>query len=246
MKPLIAQIDLGNVEDIVLISDVHANLPALDAVLRAIPDDAVIVCAGDLVGYYVEPNEVCELLREKSVLCIKGNHDKYVLGELDYNLERESKYRVVATQQVLTAENREWLSSLPDMLELKVGPANGVEVAGGGSQRAILIAHGSPDSVEEYIYPDTSLEKLRSVEQDCLVLGHTHHPMCRYLDDLMVVNPGSVGQARDRIVGACYATLNSKTGVVEFGRVQYNVGEYQQLLENQGLEKSAIDILSRC
>lgn len=226
---------------IYLISDLHSNLPALEAVLNEIPKDALIVCAGDLLGYYLEPNEVCDLLKARSVLCIQGNHDKYVLGELDYPASREEKYRIIATRQVLTAANRKWLAALPDTLLLK-GCQTSADVI---AAAPILVAHGSPRSVEEYIYPDTPIDFLTEDTPSFLVLGHTHHPMVRQVGAHVIINPGSVGQVRDRIPGASYASIEPLSGQVSFYRAAYGVTAYQSHLEDAGVDSSMIKILSR-
>lgn len=228
-------------EPVYIISDIHSNLPALEAVLREIPTDALVVCAGDVVGYYLEPNEVCDLLKARSVLCIQGNHDKYVLGELDYPAGREEMYRIIATRQVLTAANRKWLEALPDALLLEEHPAStGILAA-----PVIRVVHGSPRSVEEYLYPDTPIDFLTEGTPSFLVLGHTHHPMKRLTGGLTIVNPGSVGQVRDRIPGACYASIEPLLGNVTFYRATYPVAAYQRSLGAAGVHHSMIAILSR-
>lgn len=196
---------------------------------------------GDLVGYYLDPNEICERLRALSVVCIKGNHDKYVLGELNYHSSREQKYRVAHTREALSAENRAWLASLPDAVTIEVSDNDSL------SPRCsrIRMAHGSPRSVEEYIYPDTAIDFLETDEYEMLVLGHTHHPMKRKVGALTVINPGSVGQVRDRKPGASYAMLEPFLMTVEFQRATYDVTGYQRRLVEAGIQESMIQILSR-
>lgn len=224
-----------------LIADIHSNLPALEAVLAEAASTSPILCMGDLTGYYLEPNEICERMRSKSAICIKGNHDKYVLGELDYPVSREEKYRVMTNRLLLTPENRQWLAALPDAVEIEV-----LETKVDGTRQArIHMAHGSPRSVEEYIYPDTPIDFLETDKAEMLVLGHTHHPMKRQAGRLIVINPGSVGQARDRKIGASYAMLEPFSGEVEFHRVIYDVAEYQRRLIEAGVQQSMVQILSR-
>jgi len=227
---------------LVLTADVHSNLVALDAVLAETGQAGIIVCAGDITGYYTEPNEVCERLREAAAICIKGNHDKYILGELDYPASREEKYRVIANRQVLTTENRDWLAGLPGQVTLHVSPSNAVLP---DQSVEVLIAHGSPRDVEEYVYPDTSIDFLERDEPGFLVLGHTHHPMSRRAGALHVINPGSVGQVRDRMPGASYAVLQPSSGKVRFCRAHYDVPAYQRHLTHEGVHSSMVQILSR-
>jgi len=227
---------------LILMADVHSNCVALEAVLAETEAGDVLICAGDLTGYYTEPNEVCERLRELSVICIKGNHDKYVLGELDYPASREEKYRVLANRQALSAENREWLAGLPDTATLVLTDKSGATNA---DPVVVRVAHGSPRDVEEYVYPDTSIDFLTSDEPGFLVLGHTHHPMSRQAGALNVINPGSVGQVRDRKPGASFASLLPFSGKLDFRRAAYDVGAYQHHLTQEGVHSSMVQILSR-
>ena len=209
--------------------------------MSEVASTSTILCMGDLTGYYLEPNEVCERLRSVSAICIKGNHDKYVLEELDYPASREERYRVIANRLSLTAENRQWLSALPDAVQIEV-----LETGVGGRRHGrIHMAHGSPRCVEEYIYPDTPIDFLETDEPETLILGHTHHPMIRRARALTVINPGSVGQARDRIPGASYAMLEPFSGKLEFHRVIYDVAGYQKRLIEAGVSQSMTQILSR-
>lgn len=226
---------------LVLISDVHANLPALEAALAAIGQVAAgtaVVCAGDVVGYYTEPNEVCKLLRERGVLCIRGNHDAYVLGLLPYPAQREAKYRVTWTRERLTEENTRWLASLPTAVR--------VEVAGPVAWPAIHVRHASCVNEETYLYPDTEITDAWYGDERVLVLGHTHHAMVREArPGRVIVNPGSVGQPRDRQPGAAYAILDAAHGSVLLRRAAYDVERYQQRLREACLEEDMVALLAR-
>lgn len=226
---------------VALISDVHANLPALEAALEAIEKShacAAVLCAGDVVGYYTEPNEVCQLLRERGVLCIRGNHDAYVLGMLPYPAQRESKYRVIWTRERLTEENTRWLAGLPTTVT--------VEFAGPALWPTIQVRHASCVDEETYLYPDTEITDAWAGEDRVQVLGHTHHAMVRELrPGRLIVNPGSVGQPRDRQPGAAYAILDVRHGSVLHRRAVYDVQRYQQRLRNAGVEEDMLALLSR-
>jgi predicted phosphodiesterase len=224
------------------ISDIHSNLPALKAVLSEIPDDSLIFCAGDIVGYYLEPNEVCNLLKARSVFCIQGNHDKYVLGKLAYCQSKEFKYRIIETREKLTNSNLQWLNELPDCINILLKNNLNLNYS---RDISITIAHGSPRNVEEYIYPDTPIDFLIDDTNNFLILGHTHHPMERHAGSRVVINPGSVGQARDRIPGACFASIELLTRKVNFHRITYQIEKYQSQLINIGYDSSMIKILSR-
>lgn len=225
-----------------LISDIHANLPALMAVLQIIPKDCLVICAGDIVGYYINPNEVCSILRDRDVLCIQGNHDKYVLGTLNYSPDRDQKYRTELTRQVLSQDNKDWIASLPDLLHIqfRTDPLDIFSAA-----VSIHVAHGTPTDIEEYVYPDTPIDFLSTEDSDVLVLGHTHHPMLRHAGEISVVNPGSVGQPRDRIQTASIASIDLASMKIQFCRVPYCVDKYEQSLRSAGVHPSMIEILSR-
>src|SRR5471030_730956 len=97
---------------IALISDIHANLAALEAVLADMPAVDRIVCCGDLVGYYDQPNEVCALVRKRGIDCIRGNHDAYVLGILVPNEKKRPFFRTDWTRETLEEDHLEWLARL--------------------------------------------------------------------------------------------------------------------------------------
>lgn len=217
-----------------LISDIHANLPALQAVLSELGQIDVLLCAGDVVGYYADVNEVCDKLRECGASVIRGNHDAYVLGLLQPDLERVEAYRTAWTKRILTAENRQWLASLPVELVLR---SHGCTVR---------VRHASPWDEESYLYKDSPrLRDIALARDEVLVLGHTHHPMRLVCGKGLVINPGSVGQPRDWSPRASFAILNTESGNVEFRRVSYEVTSLQQRLTELGWDSSMISILSR-
>jgi putative phosphoesterase len=220
-----------------VISDIHSNFPALEAVLSEIPDDSFIVCCGDIVSYYVNPNEVCDALRSRNILCIKGNHDKYILDELPYSPEREEKYRIKYNKMLLNRENLEWLKELPDEMIIDDVPIS--------DDSRVLVVHGSPRNHEEYIYPDTSVTFSLEQLPRLILSGHTHHPMLRKVNTSTIVNPGSVGQPRDWKPGACYAKINIIAREISFVRACYDIDRYQHYLLSQGTCSDMIEVLSR-
>ncbi|MHC4592415.1 MAG: metallophosphoesterase family protein [Planctomycetota bacterium] len=185
---------------IALISDVHGNLEALQAVLDDIGDADVICCVGDTVGYGPNPNECCELLRERSVQSVKGNHDNTCATLEDIepcsSMARQSFHW---THEKLIDQNKEWLRNLPLQLNLD----------------GMSLVHGCPGTpsdmlntyVLDYFYSHEHYERLlRMVPGRRLVLGHTHIPLSHGLNS-KVVNPGSVGQPRDGDWRPAYATV---------------------------------------
>ncbi len=219
---------------VALLADIHSNLPALTAVFHDLPSVEMIVCLGDVVGYYADPNEVCDLLRKYSVLAIRGNHDAYVLGQLMPNPASAAAYRTAWTRKTLKSEHLQWLGSLPPSMDLLWG------------KQRVQLRHATPWDEEGYLYPDSDrLEEIRLSANQFLALGHTHWPMLRECGKGFVVNPGSVGQPRDCNPRAAYAILNGDTGNVEFRRVPYDVAGLQQRLRELGWDPATIAILSR-
>jgi predicted phosphodiesterase len=198
---------------IVVISDVHGNAEALQAVLGHVKGGDVVCCAGDIVGYGPNPNECCEILRSRGIPSVMGNHD-FVCANFDRldgedatfaDEERalcrriyEGKNTVAKASsrwcnKVLEEENKRFLRGLPLKLEVQ----------------GLTIVHGKPgtsyDMLNEYVFPSQGTEELtRHIEGRVLVVGHSHIPM----RSLHVINPGSVGQPRDRNWMASYARLD--------------------------------------
>lgn len=220
---------------IAVLSDIHANGPALQAVLANVPAGACLVCLGDLVGYYTEPEEVCRAVRSRADLIIRGNHDAYVIGAIDYPATKESAYRVHWTRDHLSRDTREWLGRLPTEAAVE---------AGGGASR-FLFRHANLEDEVGYVYPDTRLDGFDLEPGITLVLGHTHHPMLRRAGRGWVLNSGSVGQPRDYRPGAAYALIDVDTGMVTFRRVAYDILGYQSYLRQRGINELFVAMLAR-
>lgn len=218
-----------------LISDVHGNLEALEAVLRDIDGaspDARLVCAGDIVGYGPDPEACIARLSERRALCVIGNHEEMVLGRRDFSrCVYAGIVAAVWTRAHLTASARAFIERLPDKLE----PAPGV-----------VVCHGNLASADTYVStPERAAEAMAQL-QTCsphatvLVCGHTHHAALFTRDggfrlvrepgdhDLVqgspcLINPGSVGQARDSNRPlARYAVLDLDRRNVSFREVSYD------------------------
>jgi putative phosphoesterase len=219
---------------IALLADIHANLPALDAVLADMPEVDHICCLGDIVGYYPDCNAVCAKVRALGASVIRGNHDAYVTGALEPAPEREAAYRTEWTRQTLEPSHLQWLRGLPTTATLRFGDIT------------LTLRHANPWDEESYLYPDSAL--LGHVRLDTgaiLAIGHTHRPMARRIGDGLLVNPGSVGQPRDWSPLASYALLELPSSEVTIRRVAYDVPAYQERLAVEGLPQSSIDILGR-
>jgi len=212
-----------------LISDVHSNLAALEAVFNDMPSVDRVICAGDLVGYGAEPNEVVKLVRSKGVQSVIGNHEQAVLTKDVSDLNSLAAEAAIWTSRQLSPDNMKYLSTFPTQLSFKVGKSR------------VHVVHGSPrDPLNEYIFPEISNQELSQLvvglEEDILVLGHTHHPMKRMILGKLVMNPGGVGQPRDRNPKASYAVLTVDGDVdVEIRRVEYDVESTAKKINAAGL-----------
>lgn len=217
-----------------IIADIHGNRPALEAILKAAPPVDGWICAGDVVGYYPDVNDVCEILLSLKALVVRGNHDAYVSKELVPNAERAAAYRTEWTRNQLEPQHARWISSLP------------VEMVFCFGQRRLKVRHASPWDEETYLYPDSArLVDIRLAANEYLLLGHTHRPMRIAAGEGYVINPGSVGQPRDYNPAASYAILDVESGTVEHCRAAYDVASYQQHLRDLGWPEATISILSR-
>jgi len=223
---------------IALISDIHSNLEALEAVWDEIKDADAVLCMGDLVGYGASPNEVVEFVRremERRVfLCVRGNHDNAIAFGAEWGFNPYARQAVRWHQRVMSVENLEFLRKLPVR-----------QLFTDDTGRSYLMIHGSPRApLDEYIFPWYSDEEFRAilsyVRQDDLLLGHTHIPMLKLVDGKRVINPGGVGQPRDGDWRASYAIIDTKRKPpdnVEFHRVEYDVEEAARKIVEAGLPK---------
>ena len=235
---------------ILVISDLHANYTALETVLNEAGRVDETWCLGDLVGYGPDPNAVVEQVREMTHLtCIMGNHDMAIIGKMAFeSFNGDARRSLIWTEKVLTADNMDFLRSLPQSTKVR---------------GEVTMAHGSPrDPLWEYVL-NTLTARLNFDHFDtpfCFI-GHSHIQSLFLLNEekdrvtlesvkvnrpitltpRMLVNPGSVGQPRDRDPRSAYAIYDTETRQWEARRVQYNVNEVQQRLREAGLpEKHAV------
>jgi len=221
---------------VLIISDIHANVVALEAVLNEAKAYEAVWCLGDLVGYGPNPNECVERIRAlPNLLCLVGNHDKAVLGEIPINtFNADARQSIAWTQHMMTADNIEYLRGLPEML----------------IHADFTLAHGSPrQPVWEYILDQfIAHENFAYFSTRYCLVGHTHMPVIyeqtgtngavqedvpdyrrpRPLNGARyIINPGSVGQPRDSNPDAAYANLDTDTAMWRHHRVAYNIAETQ-------------------
>jgi predicted phosphodiesterase len=225
---------------ILLISDIHANLEALEACLAAAPSYDLVANLGDVVGYGASPNEVSDRSRELGKTFVRGNHDKAATGLMDLDdFNPMAAAAATWTHDNLTPKNLAWLRSLPQ------GPAalEGVE--------NVQLVHGSPGDEDEYIVslPD-ALARLITLNIPITFFGHTHlqggffangsgadafRPEYRTIGQVeavalqlkketrYMINPGSVGQPRDGDWRAAFALYDTEANVLHFHRTPYNL-----------------------
>jgi putative phosphoesterase len=253
---------------IALFSDIHANLPALEAVLQDIdsrkPD--IIYCLGDLVGYAPWPNEVINEIRRRRIHTIAGNYDQGIGLTSDdcgcaYKTDTEKGLGVQSiayTNQVVGREEREYLRNLPSHFA--------IDFEFGKNKFRFLMVHGSPRKINEYLFedrPEDSLFRiLEHADADIMAFGHTHKPYHRKLTYPQInetyfrhaINIGSVGKPKDGDPRACYVmlTINPETTMtnpdslqVEFIRVAYDVERAAKGVEESPLPNEYADMLRK-
>jgi len=232
---------------VALLSDVHANLPALAAALRLTERLGTrrVVVAGDIVGGGPHPAEVVNVLRSRNVAAIRGNVDRKVVALAGDR--RRAKERLAAgkganpawTALQLGEDEVTWLGALPAQLDL--------EVAG----LRVRIVHGSPASDEEPLYPSLTAPALRSRlagdAPDVLVCGHTHVPFVRRVAGVLVINCGSVGRPYDGDPRGSIALLHAEGGrgrgrIVRFA---YDTGAVGDDMQSRGVPGIAPDAFAR-
>ena len=217
-----------------VLSDVHANRPALEAVLadvdRVAPEG--IWVAGDLVGYNPWPNEVLETLQELKVRAIRGNHDRAVLtGDVSWFNE-------------LAAEAVRWTRI--HLAPAGVGYLKDLEDRTRGTMPEAVVAmyHGSPRNDDEYVFPWAVNESMvRMAGAPFVILGHTHLPMVFPFRSGLLVNPGSVGQPRDGDPRAAWGVLDLARRTFEIRRVSYDIDAVATEIRRAGLPKELGDRL---
>ncbi len=241
---------------VLLISDVHANLQALEAVLNAESRVDAIWCLGDLVDYGPSPNECIDVLRALDVVCIAGNHDRAATGDFDISLfNRDARAACRWTRKALTDRSRKFLRSLPASQ-----PVDGIQ-----------LVHGSPrDPIFEYIFNlSVAVPNFARFDADMCLVGHTHVPLIfRRRDGLLggppeydtaipepgkpfplkgfksIVNPGGVGQPRDGDPRAAYMLLDPANLTVTLKRQSYDIDKTQELMRRARLPGRLVERLS--
>ena len=225
-----------------IISDIHANIEALNVTLETIKDIAVdrTICLGDVVGYNASPNECVDIVRDLDIPTICGNHDAVACGiEEPWGFNPVALAAALWTREALTDDNLEWLKNLPDTQQFE----------------GFLAVHGAPANRDTYLFAwEDILPHVPHVEETGCRLcffGHTHCPGIFSSDGLYTVdddsrfylgeekiffvNPGSVGQPRDGDPRAAFGLLDTETQEFELIRVDYPVEQAARRVIDSGL-----------
>jgi putative phosphoesterase len=220
---------------ILVVADLHANWPALQAVAAAEKFD-VCLCLGDLVDYGLEPQPVIAWVREQCQHFVRGNHDHGVAQNVLVSGKAGFKYLTGMTRP-LTRERLDE-DSLRFLAEMPVTKMVTLE------NTRFLLVHASPrDPLDEYAPPDLEFwtRRLQNVEADVICIGHTHLPYVLEVGDKLVINPGSIGQSRDGDPRASYAVIEDYK--VDLKRLEYPVEETVATVQASSLPDLAKDML---
>ena len=253
---------------IALFSDIHANLPALEACLKSIEEQKpdATYCLGDLVGYNIWPNEVINEIRQKGIPTIAGNYDQGIGLTSDdcgcaYKTDKEKEMGAVSisyTNGIVKDDERKYLRTLPAHIK--------VEFKLNNDKLNLLLVHGSPRKINEYLFEDRDekslLRIMEGADADIMCFGHTHKPYHRILPTEATdnthyrhaINIGSVGKPKDNNPQGCYVilTINAKTSIknkdavqVDFIRFDYDVEKAAKAVEGSPLPNEYAEMLRK-
>lgn len=253
---------------IALFSDIHANLPALEACLADVdsrrPD--AIYCLGDLVGYNIWPNEVINIIRARGIPTIAGNYDFGIGRTSDecgcaYKTDKDKamgKISIALSNELVGPDERIYLRSLPAHIR--------VEYQLNDDKLNLLLVHGSPRKINEYLFKDRDEQSMvrimNGADAHIMCFGHTHKPYHRIIEQnegdtpayLHAINIGSVGKPKDGDVRGCYAllTIDERSSItrkdsiqVEFVRFEYDVEKAAKAVESSPLPDEYAEMLRK-
>lgn len=216
------------------LSDVHANLPALQAVLDELDHQGIerIFHAGDIVGYYPFPNETIREFQRRNIRTVLGNHDRAALSANTIGMNRMASTAARWTARHLDQISLSYLRMLRPSMDVNIGAVR------------TSIFHGSPRYDDEYIYEMEASEGLLELcGSRLLVLGHTHVPYVVTTGRGTIINPGSVGQPRDGDPRASFILYDSTKNGFELRRIAYEVGPVEAAVFRAGLPEELAERL---
>lgn len=227
-------------------SDVHGNVHALQAVLADIDQQEIdqVYCLGDLMGYGAYPNEVIALIRERHIPTVMGNYDDGIgfdkdecgCAYTDAEMRRLGHLSIEWSKDQVTPENKALLRWLLSNIRLEM------------HGKRLLLVHGSPRRINEYVYEDRAPKSLsriaQSADADVLIFGHTHLPYVKEVDGVLFVNEGSVGKPKDGDTRAAYAILDMGNEIkVTIQRVPYDVAAAAAAVRQSALPDHFAELL---
>lgn len=229
-----------------LISDIHGNLHALEAVLRVLEAESVdlTLCAGDLVVYGAHPAETLKLLRDSGIPSVAGNYDHAVASGLEAASRKPSSPANEAlkraalrwTQDFLPKSCKQYLAGLPWRMDYRL------------DGRQIAVIHAGLDALDEFLTPQSADELhtlARRLGTEVVVLGHTHLPFTFLAGDTLIINPGAVGRSLDGDPRASLAILETKTLSVQGLRIEYEVERAVRAIGGSVMPKEISEMVRR-
>jgi putative phosphoesterase len=229
---------------IALFSDIHANLPAITAMFKSMdkhqPD--AIYCLGDLVGYHVWPNEVIAEIRKRSIATLAGNHDLKPVNFPPISTEELAHSDAAYAYHIVGAKERNYLQTLPAHISLTYKIKD--------EKFNILMVHGSPKSVNEYVLEDTDenyvLNMMDEANADILFVGHTHLPYQRVLQNKkgefkLIINIGSAGKPKDNNPKGAYVLMHIAENTSL--KIKENLPQFEFIRFDYDIEKAANAII---
>jgi diadenosine tetraphosphatase ApaH/serine/threonine PP2A family protein phosphatase len=244
---------------VAVLSDIHGNLPALEAVLAAIAPYDALWQLGDIVGYGPQPDEVVARLRAETARGVRGNHDAAAVGDIETSwFNDDARSAVQWTAGTIGEETRRWLKELPQRATERLDGDD-------SQQHSFTLVHGSPrDPIWEYVFSvPIAQASFKAFETTHCLVGHTHVPLVFREDDgaveilspspgskleldarRTILNPGSVGQPRDGDPRACAMILDTTSMTAEWYRVDYPITATQERMRSVGLPGRLVERLS--
>lgn len=197
------------------ISDAHGNLPVFVQCLSYLEARCEkITFLGDAFGYMPEGNEILDIIMNKSIDMLCGNHDAMVAGLLPIDEQKDTIYRLTPQIQHLTARQKDFLLSLPTEMIIEENGAS------------LLLVHASPwEPLQEYVYENNVDERFDDLNYDFLLMGHTHRPFISKRNNITIINTGSCGMPRDIGNLACVTLFDSNSKELEQVRIRFDETE---------------------
>lgn len=213
-----------------IVSDIHGNKQAFQAVLDAMPSVETLVCCGDIVGYGAHPRWCLRRVQEEADIVVCGNHDTAVVNDPNRYHNAMAAAGIQHARTQLQHDDYQWLTRQPRQVDDSTN----------------LIFHAHPDDIEKRVTPEHVSDGFASYfsSYERLLYGHTHLPTVQTINETTVINPGSVGQPRDGDQRASFAVLH-EDGSADVRRVQYDVDAAQDAILDADLPKETAERLAR-